>query len=100
MLMPWLFGCLALLFPRLVLVLVWLFGGTYLDSVYKSFLLLLAGFLFLPLTTLTFAFASHSFSTGEQLTALGWLLTGLAVLIDLGLLGSQRRSRWRERSAD
>jgi hypothetical protein len=93
--MPWLFGCLALLFPRLVLVLVWLFGGNYLDSVYRNVLLLLAGFLFLPLTTLTFAFASHSLAAGQQLTALGWLLTGLAALVDLGLLGSQRRTRWR-----
>jgi hypothetical protein len=94
--MPWLFGCLALLFPRLVLVLVWLFGGSYLDSVYRNVLLLLAGFLFLPLTTLAFAFASHSLAAGQQLTALGWLVTGLAALVDLGLLGSHR-SRFRRR---
>ncbi len=96
--MPWLFGLLALIFPRLVLFLVWLFGGNYLDSVYRNILLLIAGFLFLPLTTLTFAFASHSLATGQQLTALGWLLTALAALIDLGVLGS--RGRWRERAPD
>ena len=95
--MPWLFGCLALIFPRLALVLVWLFGGNYLDRAYNNILLELLGFLFLPLTTLTFAFAHNSLSNTGQVTSLGWLLTALAVLVDVGIIGSHQRARRRAR---
>jgi hypothetical protein len=91
--MPWLFGCLAIVFPRLALFLVWLFGGTYLDRAYGSVLLELLGFLFLPLTTLTYAYAHNSLSVGGQVSSLGWLLTALAVLVDVGIIGSHRRRR-------
>jgi len=95
--MPWLFGCLAIVFPRLALFLVWLFGGNYLDRAYGSILLQLLGFLFLPLTTLTFAYAHNSLSAGGHVTSLGWLLTGLAVLFDIGIIGSHQRQRRRAR---
>jgi hypothetical protein len=95
--MPWLFGCLAIIFPRLALFLVWLFGGSYLDRAYNSILLELLGFLFLPLTTLTFAFAHNSLSSTGQVTSLGWLLTALAVLVDVGIIGSHQRARRRAR---
>ena len=95
--MPWLFGCLALLFPRVALVLVWLFGGNYLDRAYNSLLLELLGFLFLPLTTLTFAFAHNSLSNGTQVSSLGWLLTAVALLVDVGIIGSHQRARRRRR---
>jgi hypothetical protein len=95
--MPWLFGCLAIVFPRLALLLVWLFGGTYLDRAYGSVLLELLGFLFLPLTTLTYAYAHNSLSAGGQVSSLGWLLTALAVLVDVGIIGSHQRQRRRAR---
>ena len=94
--MPLLLGCLALAFPRVVLFLVWLMGGNYLESTYPNRLWLLLGFLLLPLTTLAFAFASHSLAQGTSLSPLGWLVTGLAVLLDLGLLGHSHR-RYRSR---
>lgn len=97
--MPCFLGCLALAFPRFVLVLVWLFGNHYFLSAFHSRLVPLLGFFFLPLTTLVFAFAAHSLSEGGNLSPVGWLLTGLAVLADLGLLGGGgqqwRRSRRR-----
>ena len=95
--MPWLFGCLAIGFPRLALFLVWLFGGTYLQRAYGSVLLELLGFLFLPLTTLTFAYAHNSLSTAGQVSSLGWLLTAIAVLVDVGIIGSSQRQRRRAR---
>ena len=96
--MPCLLGCLALLFPRLVLFLVWLFGGSYLARAYDSWLIPLLGFFFLPLTTLTFAFGVNSLSSPGQMSPVGWLLTGLALLVDIGLLGGGGRSakRWRD----
>jgi hypothetical protein len=97
--MPCLLGCLALSFPRFVLFLVWLFGGSYLERAYDGILLPLLGFFFLPLTTLAFAYSQHSLSVGGHLSPIGWLITIIALLIDIGLLGggSQSARRWRER---
>jgi hypothetical protein len=96
--MPCFVGCLALVFPRLALVLVWLFGGNYLDRAYEHAILPVLGFIFLPLTTLTFAFGLNSLSTPGHMSPLGWLLTGLAVLVDIGLLGGGGKSakKWRD----
>jgi hypothetical protein len=96
--MPCFVGCLALVFPRLALFLVWLLGGNYISRAYDSWLIPLLGFCFLPLTTLTFAFGVNSLSSPGQMSPLGWLLTGLAVLVDIGLIGGGGRSaqRWRD----
>ncbi len=56
------------------------------------------GFLFLPTTTLAFAYASGSIGAVGEVTPFGWLLVVLAVLVDVGLLGggkhaSRRRGR-------
>lgn len=96
--MPCFFGCLAVAFPRVALFLVWLFGGNYLLRAFGSWLWPLLGFLFLPLTTITFAFAVNSLSHRGVLPPIGWLLTALALLADLGLLGGGHR-QWR-RSRD
>lgn len=92
---PFAVGCLALIFPRFALLLVWLLGGTYLARAYEHWVWPLLGFLFLPLTTLTFAFAFNSVGAPGQVTPLGWLLTALAVLGDLGLLSGGRKARKR-----
>ncbi|HEX3777330.1 MAG TPA: hypothetical protein VHV51_22810 [Polyangiaceae bacterium] len=92
--MPCLFGCLAVAFPRVALFLVWLFGGHYLLHAYHSRLWPLLGFFFLPLTTITFAFAVNSIGNGVTVPPIGWLLTALALLADLGLLGGGHR-QWR-----
>ena len=96
--MPCFVGCLALVFPRLALFFVWFFGGNYLTRAYDSFLLPLLGFFFLPLTTLTFAFGVNSLSPPGHMSPVGWLLTGLAVLVDIGLVGGGGKSakRWRD----
>lgn len=91
-------GCLALAFPRVTLVLVWLFGGRYLERAYDGEMLWpVLGFLFMPLTTLAFAYGMNSIGRSGQMEPLGWLLTAVAVLIDLGILGGSgysARSRW------
>jgi len=96
--MPCLIGCLALVFPRLALFLVWLLGGNYLDRAYDSLILPLLGFIFLPLTTLTFAFGVNTLSPPGHMSPLGWLLTGLALLVDIGLIGGGGKSArdWRD----
>jgi hypothetical protein len=96
--MPCFVGCLALAFPRVALFLVWFFGGNYVTRAYDSWLLPLLGFFFLPLTTLTFAFGVNSLSAPGHMSPVGWLLTGLALLVDIGLLGGGGHSarKWRD----
>lgn len=97
--MPCFLGCLALAFPRAVLFLVWLLGNGYLERAYGHWLWPLLGFLFLPLTTLAFAYAVNGLAAGGSVSLFGWLLTGVALLIDVGLLGGGRSGyrRYRER---
>ena len=82
--MPLLLGCFAVIFPRLVLFLVWLFGHGWLERAVTSALLLLLGFLLMPLTTLAYAYAFHSWSADGSLSVVGWLIVAVAALVDLG----------------
>jgi hypothetical protein len=91
---------LALFGPRLILVLIWLFNNNYLNRVFTNWFIPLLGFLFLPWTTLAFAFAANTFP-GAQL--LGLSTTG-ALIVLVGLLfdffsyggsGYSRRNRFR-----
>ena len=82
----------VLLFPRIVLVLVWLFSN-YLQRAFHSGLLLpMLGFLFLPLTTIVYAWELNSGMPTAGIN-LVWLL--IAVILDLGGLGGgvHRQSR-------
>lgn len=98
--MPLVFGCLAIIFPRLALFLMWLFGTGYIGRAYDHWIWPVLGFVFLPLTTLVFAFGYNSLGAPGEMTPLGWLLTALAVMADVGLLGGGRKSanQWRDRS--
>jgi hypothetical protein len=90
--MPCLVVLLMLAFPRVAIVLLY-FMTSFLDRAYHSSLLILAlGFLFLPLTTLVYAWIVniHQAITGPYLIAII-----LSAVIDLGLIGHgeyQRRS--------
>jgi hypothetical protein len=89
--MPCLLLLVTLAFPRLALVLLFLFT-TFLERAYHSLLLILLGFVFLPLTTIVYAWIvnGHYPVGGVYLVALI-----IAVLADLGLLGhgySRRRA--------
>ncbi len=97
--MPFAVGCLALLFPRFALFLVWLLGGGYLGRAYDHWIWTALGFCFFPLTTLVFAFAYNSLGPAGEVTPLGWLLVGLSVLGDLGMLGGSRKTakQWNDR---
>ncbi|MCB9579657.1 MAG: hypothetical protein H6717_21690 [Polyangiaceae bacterium] len=95
--MPCLVGCIAVAFPRFALFLVWFVNHGYLSRAFGSWLLPLLGFFFLPLTTLAFAFGINSLGQPGQMPPLGWLLTAIALLMDLGLIGGSGRSAQRYR---
>jgi hypothetical protein len=87
---PCLLGCLALSMPRIVLALVWLFSD-YLDTVFYTRIWPFLGFLFLPLTTLAYAFAMHF---GQmQWTPIGVAAVVTGVLVDLGLIRTGNSAR-------
>lgn len=70
------------------------FLSTYLQRAYHSLLILLLGFLFLPLTTIVYAWLVNSHLPLEGVNLIYLIL---AVVIDVGGLGSgeyHRRSRW------
>jgi uncharacterized oligopeptide transporter (OPT) family protein len=90
--MPCLLVLLILIFPRLVLLLMFV-TSTYLQRAYHSLLILILGFCFLPLTTIVYAWMVNSHLPMEGINLLYLLV---AVIIDLGGLGggeSHRRRR-------
>jgi hypothetical protein len=91
--MPCLVLILFLIFPRVALVLIFL-SSNYLQRAYHGLILPFLGFLFLPLTTLAYAWLVN---TGQPLAGINLLILIIAVVIDLGGLGGgeyHRRTRW------
>jgi hypothetical protein len=91
--MPCLLLILFLAFPRIALLLLFVFSN-YLQRAYHGLILPLLGFLFLPLTTLAYAWMVN---TREPTTGVNLLILIIAVVIDVGGIGGgeyHRRSRW------
>jgi hypothetical protein len=88
-------GCLLVLFalvtPRFIMFLLWLFSD-YLNAAFSSGWWGILGFLFLPTTAIGYAIAQNEFTTADGgLEAAGIILIVLGVVLDLGLLGSSGR---------
>ena len=90
-------ACLALLimivFPRLAIMLLFLFTSFF-ERAYHSLLLLALGFLFLPLTTIVYGWivnGQHPLH-GVYLAALV-----VSVLADLGIIGRSEHHRRQSR---
>ena len=90
--MPFLVGCLALGTPRVAIVLVILFSN-YIGRAYDSTLWPLLGFFFMPLTTLSYAFAINS---NGSVDGMHLVLVVVTVLLDLGVVGAGSRTKWRD----
>jgi len=89
--MPCVVILLLLGLPRLALFLTWMFGD-YLERAFTGVAVIwpILGFLFMPVTTLAYAF---SMNTWGEIRGLGTVLVIVAVLIDIGMLGASRRKR-------
>jgi hypothetical protein len=93
--MPCLLLILFLAFPRIALLLLFFFSN-YLERAYHGLILPLLGFLFLPLTTLAYAWMAN---TGQPTTGANLLILIVAAVVDLGGVGGgeyHRRTRWTE----
>ena len=90
--MPCLAVIVVLAFPRVALVVLWLFAH-YLQRAYHGLLIPLLGFLFLPITTLAYAWMVN---TGRHMEGINLIILIVAVIIDVGGLGGgeyHRRGR-------
>ena len=86
-----LFALIALITPRFILFILWLFTN-YLNTAFSSGWWGLLGFLFLPTTTIADAIAQNEFTTVTGgIEAAGIILIVLGVVIDLGMLGGSGR---------
>jgi len=86
-----LFAIVALITPRFILIILWLFTN-YLNTAFSSGWWGLLGFLFLPTTTIAYAIARNEFTNATGgVEATGIVLIVLGIVIDLGLLGSSGR---------
>lgn len=89
--MPCLLVILILIFPRITLVLMFLFSH-YLERAYHGILMPILGFIFLPLTTLTYAWLTN---TRQPIEGLNLVLLIVAVVIDVGGIGGGEYHRRR-----
>jgi hypothetical protein len=87
---PCLAVLLALISPRLALVVMALFSNL-LSRAFDSWLLPLIGFFILPWTTLAYA-VMWDLGT-HDVTGFEWFVVGLAFLADLGSYGGTARGR-------
>jgi hypothetical protein len=93
--MPCLILILFVAFPRIALALIF-FTSNYLQRAYHNLLIPLLGFIFLPLTTLAYAWMTN---THQAIAGINLIILIVAVIVDLGGLGGggvyhRRRSEW------
>lgn len=86
--MSCLLGLIALIAPRLVIFLLWLFSGWF-TGVFPSALWPILGFVFLPTTLLWYTAVHHWM--GGMWTAIPVVGLVLALLIDLSPTRARRR---------
>ncbi len=90
--MPCLLALLALAFPRVAIVLLWLFTNFF-SALHNNILVPLLGFIFLPLTLIVYTYQLNTYGGHMGTTQLVFLI--IAAVIDLGLVGggTMRRKR-------
>jgi hypothetical protein len=80
--MPCILALIALAFPRVVFAVLWLFTNFF--RAIPSMIVLILGFLILPLTTIVYAYFAN---TGHPTDAVFLIVIIVAALFDLGLIG-------------
>jgi hypothetical protein len=80
--MPCILALIALAFPRVVFAVLWLFTNFF--RAVPSMIVLILGFLILPLTTIVYAYFAN---TGHPTDAVFLIVIIVAALFDLGVIG-------------
>lgn len=88
--MPCLLSLIALLFPRILILVLWIFTEWF-EGVFTSTIWPVLGFLFMPLTTLWYSVVINHY--GGQWHALQIIVMVLAVIFDLGSNGNGYNKR-------
>lgn len=91
--MPCLLLIVVLAFPRVVLALMFLLSN-YLERAYHGLIIPVLGFIFLPLTTIVYAWLVNS---RQPVEGVNLIILIIAVIIDLGGIGGgewHRRRRY------
>jgi len=89
--MPCLLALLAVAFPRVAIILLWLFTNFF-AGIYHGILIPVLGFIFLPLTLIVYTYFQR---THAPMSSLELVLLFIAVIIDLGLIGGGTYGRRR-----
>jgi hypothetical protein len=84
-----LFALIAVLSPRLAIILLWLFTN-YVDRAFSGWFLPLLGVLFLPWTTLFYILVDIA---PGPIHVAGWIVIGIAVVLDLNSIAQASRRR-------
>jgi hypothetical protein len=90
--MPCLLAILAVAFPRVAIILLWLFT-TFFNGVYHGIVIPILGFIFLPLTLIVYTYIAKFYP--GPLTIAELVAIFVAVIIDLGLWGGGAWGRGR-----
>lgn len=87
--MPCFIAGIAFFFPRLVLILLFIFSS-FLSSAFQTVLWPVLGFIFMPYTTLAYAGAMNY--GGGSVSGMWLIIVVIAVLLDLGVIGGSGAS--------
>ena len=88
--MPCLFPLVALLFPRVLIAILWFFTEWF-SGVFNSLLWPILGFIFMPVTMLWYSYVVNN--SGSQWSTMNIVIMVVAVLIDMGSWGGGYKSR-------
>ncbi len=88
--MPCLLAILAVAFPRVAIILLWLFT-TFFNILHTNVIIPVLGLIFLPLTLIVYTFLLRT--DGGHLGTTQILFLVIAAIVDLGLAGGGLRNR-------
>ena len=89
--MPCLLGLLALLIPRVIIVLLWLFSNWF-SGVFATLLIPVLGFLFLPTTLLWYSVVQNGWHGVWSF----WPVVGIVIAFFIDV-SPHKGGRWRRR---
>lgn len=90
--MPCLVAVIALLFPRVLIVVLWFFTDWF-NGVFNTLLWPVLGFIFLPVTMLWYSVVINQYA--GQWSSVNIIIMVIAVVIDMGSWGSGYKSKRR-----